>query len=337
MALGPIAAIGVAIGCRSSSKSHARLANGMFPIKTKTMKDCGLAPWLIGETNGYFAQEGIQIVHTGETQEALMLPSVLSGDNDVWGGHPNTIAVAKAGGAKITCVMRGGIDPPSNVDPRFRHMFWYVNPKKYPEVKRFADLKNIEGRLKFSTITANICADFLANQLADRYGIPRDKFEWVTMPDIQAIQALSQGLVDVGGVHPPFYKGMADSGAVKIADTAETGLGAAAGVGYTYFSDRFIREYPDIVRGFVRAMFRSGAWLNAHPVEGAQMVSEAIGVPVTGNHYYATQNIFVESECVPWIQDMERHDVIPKGRVKPSDLMTRQFVTGEEFALPQAG
>jgi hypothetical protein len=40
---------------------------------------------------------------------------------------------------------------------------------------------------------------------------------------------------------------------------------------------------------------------------------------------------------VPWIQDLEQHDVIPKGKVKPSDLMTRQFVTGEEFALPQAG
>jgi ABC-type nitrate/sulfonate/bicarbonate transport system substrate-binding protein len=323
----------VQVGCKAGHTETKRLANGLFPLKTKTMKDCSLAPWLVAERNGYFADEGIQIVHTGETQEPLMIPSVLSGDNDVWGGHPNTIAVAKAGGARITGVMRGGIDPPASVDPRFRHMFWFVNPQKYPNVKTFGDLKNIPGQLKFSTITTNVCADFLANKMADKNGISRDKFEWVTMPDIQAIQALKQGLIDVAGVHPPFYKGMADSGAVKIADSVDTGLGAAAGVGYTYFSDSFIQQHPEIVKGFIRAMFRAGAWLNANPEKGSQWVSEVIGVPVTGNHYYATQNVIMESELVPWIQDLEDHHVIPRGKIKPSDLVTHQFETHEEFAL----
>ena len=170
-----------------------------FEIKTRTRKDCSLAPWLATEKLGYFEQEGIKLTYTGETQPALWIPSLLRGDNDVDSGHPNTFGVAIAGGAQLTGVVRGGIDPSEDVDPKFRHMWWFVNPARYPNVKSFADLKDIPGTLKFSTITSNICTDFLTNKLADKYGIPRDKFEWVTMPDIQAIQALKQGLVDVAG------------------------------------------------------------------------------------------------------------------------------------------
>ena len=306
--------------------------DGLFAIKTISRKDCTLAPWLVAEKMGFFREEGIRMVYTGETQDALIIPSILKGENDVWGAHPNTLAVAKAGGAKITGVLRDGIDPPTNLDPRLRHMFWYVNPAKYPNVKTFADLKNLPGKLKFSTITNNICSDFLTNKIADKNGIPRDKFEWVTMPDVQAIQALKQGLVDVAGVHPPFYKPMEIAGARRIADSTEAGLGPAAGVSYTYFRDDFIKKYPLVVRGFIRAMGRSGAWINAHPDQTAQWTSEAIGIPVTGNHYHAPSNEIIESEIEPWIRDLEEHKVNPRGKIKPSDLVTHQFETHEVFS-----
>lgn len=317
--------------CKKETKG-ATVGDGLFPIKAITRKDCSLAPWLVTEKLGFFAQEGIRIVYTGETQPALVLPSVLKGDNDVAGDHPNALAVAKAGGAKITGVMRSGIDPSPDLNPELRHMFWYVNPEKYPDVKSFADLKKLPGKLKFSTITNNICSDFLANKIADKYGIPRDKFEWVTMPDIQAIQALKQGLVDVAGVHPPFYKPMAISGARKISDSLETGLGPAAGVAFNYFRDDFIEKHPDVVRGFIRAMGRGGAWINDHPEMAAKWTSEAIGVPVTGNHYYSPKNDILESEIEPWIQDLEEHKVIPRGKVKPSDLVSHQFETHEVYS-----
>ena len=59
------------------------------------------------------------------------------------------------------------------------------------------------------------------------------------MPDVQAIQALSQGLVDVSMVHPPFYKGMEEAGAVRIATSLETGLGASAGLDDTDLAAAF--------------------------------------------------------------------------------------------------
>lgn len=296
----------------------------LLEVKTWSRKDCSLTQFLVTDKLGYFAEEGIKLVFTGETQPAQEIPSILSGDNDVGDYHPNTIAVAKAGGAKLVAVAAAGIEPGPEVDPKFRHMWWFVNPKS--GIKSFEDLKNKPGKLKFSTITKNICADFLANQIADKYGVPRDKIEWVSMPDIQAIQALKNGLIDVAGVHPPFYKGMQDSGAVKIADSSEAGLpGATAGVAYYTFNEDFVKNNPEAVQGFVRAIIRGQQYANAHPDEAAKWTEEAIGVPVTGVHYYSTTSKIDESNIAPWIADLENSKVIPKGKVTTSNLVTHQF------------
>jgi len=318
--------VAITIGLTAGGmKALATPKKDLFEIRTWSRKDCSLTPWLVADRLGFFAEEGIKIVYTGETQPALQVPSILRGNNDVGGGHPNTLAVANSVGAKLVAVMQSIIEPTPSYDPKFRHMWWFVNPTKYPNVKKFSDLKNVPGKLKFSTINKNICADFLANILAARYGIPRDKIEWVSMPDIQATQALKQGLIDVGGVHPPFYKGMQDAKQIKIADSSETGLGASAGLTFYWFTADYIKKHPREVAGFVRAIKRGQRWANSHPTEAAKWVEGAIGIPVTGNHYYADDATIVEKEIEPWLKYLEDDKIIPKGKVAISSLVTHQF------------
>lgn len=306
---------------------QAATRKDLVEIRTWTRKDCSLAPWLVTEKLGYFAQEGVKLVYTGETQAPLQIPSLVKGNNDVGGGHANQYGIAIAGGAKLKAVVRAGIEPPPSYDPKFRHMWWFVNPTKHPNVKSFADLKNLPGKIKVSTITKNICSDFETTLLAEKYGIPKEKIEWVTMPDIQAIQALKQGLVDVAPVHPPFYKGMLDAKAIKVADSTDTGLGTSAGLSYYWFTEDFIKKNPKAVAGFVRAIKRGQRWANANPDKTAKWVEEVIGVPVTGNHYYAEDAIIVEKEIEPWIKGAENAKVIPKGKITPASIVTHQFET----------
>lgn len=294
-------------------------------LRTWSRKDCSLAPWLVTDKLGYFKEEGIKLVFTGELQASQQIASIISGDNDVAATHPNTLAVAVNGGAELVGVSRGIIEPEPEVDEKFRHMWWFVNPKKYPDIKNFGDLKNIKGKIKINTAAKNICTDFLNNYLADKYGIPKDKFEWVTMPDIQAIQSIKQGLIDVSSVHPPFYKGMLDAGAVKIADSSEPNLGPLAGLTVNYFRKDFIEKNPDLVKRFVRAISKGQRYANAHPDEVAMWVSDAIGIPVTGNHWYGDDTTIDEDEIVPWIKQLEENKVIPKGKVKASDLVVHVF------------
>ncbi|MDR3588723.1 MAG: ABC transporter substrate-binding protein, partial [Negativicutes bacterium] len=104
---------GAHLGNKPTADSNAKAKNeGLFPLKTWTRKDCGSTPFAVGVVKGFFKEEGIELVFTGETQPAQQIPSVLNGNNDIGGGfHPNNLAVAIAGGAKIKGVVTGGIDP----------------------------------------------------------------------------------------------------------------------------------------------------------------------------------------------------------------------------------
>jgi ABC-type nitrate/sulfonate/bicarbonate transport system substrate-binding protein len=297
----------------------------LFEIKTWTRKDCSLAPWLVTDKLGYFADEGIKLVYTGETQGPLQIPSIVKGNNDVGSGHANQYGAAIAGGAPLIAVVRGGIEPAPGYDPRFRHMWWFVNPGKTLGIKTFADLKKMPGKIKISTLNKGTCTELLNQKISERYGIPRDKFEWVTMPDIQAIQALKQGLIHVSAVHPPFYKGMQDAGALKIADSSEAGLGSSAGLSFYWFRKDFVQKYPKEVAGFVRAIKKGQRWANAHPEQAAKWTEEAIGVPVTGNHYYAEDATIVEKDLEPWIKFLEDNRIAPKGKITAASIVTHQF------------
>jgi ABC-type nitrate/sulfonate/bicarbonate transport system substrate-binding protein len=295
-------------------------------VRTWSRNDCSLAPWLITDKLGFFAEEGIKLVFTGELQPPQQVPSIINGDNDVSSAHPNVLAVAFNGGAGFKGVARSDVEPGPSLDPSFRHMWWFVNPKKYPNIKSFADLKNIDGTIKFSVISTTQCSDFLAYRIFDRYGIPRDKIEWVSMPDVQAIQALTQELVDVGGVHPPFYKGMLEAGNLKIGDSSEAGLAEdIAGLGFWFFNEKFIEEHPDTVKGFIRAMGKGQRWINSNPEQARVWTEEAIGIPVSANHYYAEDLTVKERQIDPWIEELEIQGVLPKGKIKSEDLVSHVY------------
>ncbi|MDR1676851.1 MAG: ABC transporter substrate-binding protein [Deltaproteobacteria bacterium] len=295
-------------------------------IRAWSRRDCSLAPWLVTDKLGYFAEEGIKLVFTGELQPPQQIPSILNGDNDVSSAHPNNLAVAINGGAKIKGVARGDVEPTPDVDPGFRHMWWFVNPKKYPNVKTIADLKDVEGTLKFSIISTNQCSDFLAYKIFDYYGIPRDKIEWVTMPDVQAIQALSQGLTDVGGVHPPFYKGILEAGNLKIADSSDAHLeGQTAGLTFYYFTEKFIQDNPETVKSFIKAIGKGQRYINENPEQARLWTEEAIGIPVSANHYFAADLTIKDGEIIPWLEELEIQGVIPKGGLKPLDIVSHLY------------
>lgn len=326
-----VIAYGAHIGNRPAGSEAAGTGNdGLYPIKTWSKTDCSSTPWVVADQMGFFKEEGLKVVYTGDTQAAQQIPSVLNGNNDVGSSHPNGLAVAIAGGAKIKGVAKAGIDPFPTQDPKLRHMNWYINPNVTPDIKTFADLNKLGSKVKFSVTTNNTCSDFLANNIADKQGFGRAKIEWVTMPDIQAVQALKQGLVTVSGVHPPFYKSMEDAGMVKIADSLDAGFGQAGGVGYYYFTTDFIAQHPDIIEKFARAITKAQKWANEHPDEARKMTQDWIKVPVNATHYYAADTTVSADLVTPWILDLENANVIPKGKVTAADLVISDAVNNRK-------
>lgn len=320
-----LAASGNAPAVTANAQPIGAQTKELVPVRTATRKNCTLAPLLVADKGGFLEKEGIKLVFTGELATNQILPSVINGNNDFAEAQPNFLAVARAGGAKVIGVARGQIEPPSDVDPKYRHMRWYVNPKS--GIKTIADLQKYKGTAKLKTNgTENTCSTFLLNSLFDKFGVDRSKFEWVVMQtDLQAIQAVDQNILDVAGVHPTFFKAAEDAGLVRIADSTDTGFGETAGVGLYYFSEDYTKKNPETVKKFVKAMQNAQNWANKNPEKTAEWTAEFIGVPVAGNHWYSTTTVIKESDMTPWIEDLVKAGTLKKDQIKPTDLITHEF------------
>ena len=304
--------------------------SNLFPIKTPTRKDCTLAPFLVADVKGFFKEEGIKLVFTGELSSPEVTPSIISGDNDVADTHPNSLALKVYGGSDIRAVGRSIIEPGPDVDPKLRHMRYFVNKDAVAAgVKEWKDLQTYKGSEKIKSAGyINTCEDFIVNKISDVKGVSRDKYEWVTFDsDLQKIQALKLGQIDLIGVHPPFFDAATEAGLVQIGDSSDAGLGEATGVYLYYFSNTFIEQHKDEVAGFVRAMTKAQKWANANKEETAKLTGEFIGQEVKGNHYYSETTVIDEASIKPWIDDLEKTGTIPAGAVKITDIITHEFET----------
>ncbi|MDR3170949.1 MAG: ABC transporter substrate-binding protein [Treponema sp.] len=326
-----VLAVGIIAGCtKKAGKVVTTTVNTagqeVYKIKTWSKLDCTGAPYFVGENNGFFKEEGIEIVYTGDTEVPIRVASILHGDNDVGDAHPNEIAIAREGGATIRAVARSIVEPPPGVDdPHLQHMWWVTrtdSPIKTPE-----DIKRFPGTVKIQMIVRNACMDFLTDKLLEKYNIPREKFEYITMPDIEGIQALQQGLIEIAIPHPPFYKSVENFKANIIATSRDLG-GENGGTYLYYFSDTFIKNNPEAVRRFIRAIKKAERWANDNPEQTAKWTEEAIGIPVEANHYYARTSAINDAHIAEWIQGAKNAGALePGAKVTVADIVTHDFDT----------
>jgi ABC-type nitrate/sulfonate/bicarbonate transport system substrate-binding protein len=289
--------------------------------------NCSSTPWVIAEKIGFFAEEGINIEYTGELTAAQVLPSILNGTNNVSSNMVNNVATYIAGGAKVKGVTIGGVDPTPDVDEKYHHMKYYVSPKL--GVSSLAELIKLKNGEKI-TINGTVpsCTTFIATNAFDHLGFDRDQIKFVAFEsDTAALQANQQGNIDIVGVHPPFYKLANDSGLIELFDTADTGLGEAAGTTLYYFTEQFIKDNPEAVQGFVNAIKKAQAWIvdPQHEEEAIKLTGDYIGQPVNAVHYYYTGKGFQDKLIQPWIDDLVVSGALKKNQLHVSDLITTEF------------
>ncbi|MCL6457625.1 MAG: ABC transporter substrate-binding protein, partial [Gorillibacterium sp.] len=174
--------------------------------------------------------------------------------------------------------------------------------------------------------TVPSCSSFLPTKILEALGLDSKVLQFVTFDsDTAAIQAVQQGNLDIAGIHPPFYKLATDSNLTLLADSHDTGLGAAAGVSTYYFTDKFIEENPEAVQRFVTAITKAQEWVNANTEESIKLTAEYIGQPVNATHYFYKGSGFALTDIQPWIDDLVSNGTLKKDQVKIEDLITTAF------------
>lgn len=332
LAIVPVILAGGLAGCsreRSAINTTVdKSGKRIFEIKTWSRSDCTDAPFIVAERKGFFEEEGIKIVYTGETQPPQRIASILNGNNNVGTAHPNTLAIARQGGAPVRGVARSIIEPPAGMDDIHLQHMWWVTDKNGP-YKTWEDIKAATDsgkKVKIQLLLRNACIDFLTDKILEKYGISKENIEYITMPDIEGVLALKQGLVDIITPHPTFYKATEDTGIQNILTTSREVAGENAGTYLYYFSDDFIAKNPEAIKQFVKAIKKAERWANDNPEQTAKWTEEALGVPVQANHFYARNAVIYDDQIKDWIDGSIESGALPSDtKVTVKDIITHDF------------
>lgn len=313
-------------GCESGGKEASETKDGdkkLFKIKMPTQT--GFNEFDVAIALGYFEEEGIEIEYTGVLQAGTSeVQTVVSGSNDVFTGHPSNVAKAVLAGAKIKIVSPGMID---NAD--FVHMDYVV--KKGGDIQTPEDAK--KQKIKIAVSGTGSCSDLVALEWARKNGVPKENLEFVLMPEAQQQQAVTQGLVDVANLHPASYKKAHEVGEVQTLFTSWDVLkDPAAGSSIRGFSDKFIKDNPEVVKGFIRALNKVHIYINNNQEEAIKIVAKALDKKPEdlATFWYDEDPEIKDSYVQTWLDLMVTHGQLTEeqaGKIKTTDLYTNEYNT----------
>ncbi|MDR0523223.1 MAG: ABC transporter substrate-binding protein [Candidatus Methanoplasma sp.] len=306
-----------------------------YVIKANINKDCTGTPFYVGTDIGYFEAYGIDFRDQGALDYGLQPAALISGQDDIYDGHPITIINLLKAGAKVKGVVMSGYEPDDEALDK-QHMHWLVDAtrKDGKVINTIDDLLALGHKPKVAVLAEGVCADLETLVWLDKNGYDSSRFEIVVLSDPYQEAALQNGSIDVAVLHPPFYAAAEEHGDVKVIATSMDTLGKYAGASLLVFTEKFIRENPESVRQFIKAYKDSERWSNDHNDEAGRLTADTIGLSSAVPHWFSYSGAIADSDLQPWIDAMVKFGLLQPGEFKASDLYTTEF--SDLWAEPSA-
>ncbi|KZX10254.1 ABC transporter substrate-binding protein [Methanobrevibacter curvatus] len=326
----------VVVGGGSTVFSSKQVNN---TVEAAVTKDCAGTPWFVAQEKGYFKKYGVNFVDKGEIPVAQQSAAFISGEINVYAGHPNSVINLIKSGAKAKAVAVSEAEPTNN-DVEKEHMHWLV--KSDSPLKTAADFKAFKeqnGRkVKVAIAAQGTCADLETNAWFRKNNITDEYYEFVVLPDPQQEAALQQGSIDIATLHPPFFNKAEHDGGARILFTSTPAFGKAAGTVLIVFSDEYIEKYPDTIRDFLNAFKDGERWANDNREEAGEITAKDIGLPYTSNtHWYSPSgaiNDVAKGYIQEWIDAMVIDGQLKEGEITVDQIVTDKFKDTWKTDLP---
>jgi ABC-type nitrate/sulfonate/bicarbonate transport system substrate-binding protein len=276
---------------------------------------------VVADELGLFADEGIEIEYIGILQQGITEHQLLEqGEVDCFvQSHPPVVANARLAGLKSIAVAPGIVD-----NEQFPHVRYLVQTDS-----PIQSLDEAVGH-KVSITNINPCADGYVKYYVKSQGLNPDDIEFVTLngTGVQE-QSLLQGLVDITTSHAPqSTQTLASGGAREINTSWEIFHSPGAGLSTRGFREDFIEAHPDVVQGFVNALYRARVWINNNMDESLEIVAESLGLgPNDLSSFYYDENKNIDPAYIEqWFEIAEDVGMWEKGDILPTDIYTNAFV-----------
>lgn len=239
----------------TGSTELTKVSVGVIPIV-----DC--APIYLGDKQGFFKDEGLQLDIQTATGGAAIVPGVVSGSFDFAFSNLISVMVAKDKGLDLKFVANGASTTGENGKD--------VGGVVVPAGSSIKSAKDLAGKTVSVNNLSNIGDTTIKSAIEKDGGDPSTvKFVEVAFPDAPA--ALANKQVDAAWILEPFLsKATADGGTVVSSNFVEMSpkLDIA---GYFTKADT-VKNKPELTQKFTRAMNKSLEYAQAHPQEVRDIV-----------------------------------------------------------------
>ncbi|TWH47555.1 ABC transporter substrate-binding protein [Sporomusa sp. KB1] len=272
--------------------------------------------YYVGEELGFFAEQDIKIEYAGVVPSTQLVASVVGGKLDVGGAHINRTIAGISAGAKVKAVAAG-----TETSQAIPHMVG-VTTKNSP-IKTAQDM--VGKKIGIPLIGG--CNEYTPYAYMKKNGVddPKSKVQIIVIPEVQLDQALRQGEIDLAMLHKTsdFIK---DRGEFTVLFSDYDVWGTIGGNTPAYFSEKFIKEKPDVVKRFVAAVAKTNNWCNENPQKAIEITAKRANVdPKTVKPgYYAKDGIILDETVTVWIDLLTDFNEIKPG-IKPEQVYTNEF------------
>jgi ABC-type nitrate/sulfonate/bicarbonate transport system substrate-binding protein len=312
-----------------SPASETEVASESAELFTLRVTDqtTGFNEVVIADKMGFFEDEGIRLEYVGGLPQGVTEFQLLGqGEVDAFvSAHITGIGQARVAGVNAVSVGPGSRDT-----EKYPHMHYLVLED--------SDIQTLDDFLgkKIGVASPNgACMNgFIDYYLAQKYpSYTPDQVEYIPL-GANVEQALFQGGIDVTTSHNPTAGQVLAAGGVREIATSHDILQqegfSLAGRGFT---EEFLVAHPDVVQGFVNALYRSRLWVNDHLDEALKVVADAMGTDP--ENLTGSKVVFDEkknnnlADITRWVEFGEAVGNWEPGQIEPEELFTLEFVPAD--------
>jgi ABC-type nitrate/sulfonate/bicarbonate transport system substrate-binding protein len=319
-----LALSGCGAGGRTQAPAPAPSADGgKAPFTLRVVQQTIFNDINIADELGFFADENIKIEYVGTLGQGVSeFQAVEQGDADVFAqGHPPQVAQARLAGSKVKVVAPGIIDTENY--PHIRYLVKEDSP--------LTDFSQVAGK-KVAIGSYSACTNGFIDYYLLGLGYAPGSVEYTNIATAGGAAELAalNGQIDVTTSHAPFGTiALAAGGLRQLATSWTLFENPASAYSVRGFAEDFIAKRPDVVQGFVNAMYRARLWTNARVEDDARaVIAESLGLElgdVQGFLYSEEKNIN-DGYIQHWVEISEKIGTWEAGAVKSTDIYTNEFV-----------
>lgn len=276
----------------------------------------------VAAANGYFAQEGLEVETTPMAGGAVMLPALVGGSIDIAYSNLVSVFLARAEGMPLKIIMHNKSED-SAKDPNAPGGYKGGSAIMVRANSDIRSAKDMEGKT-FAVNTLNGINWLFAQEWMRMGGADPAKAKWPEIPFQNMAAGLETGQVDAITAADPTLTVLKTTGKGKVLSYYFSAVKPNVMVASFVATEKGIKEKPEVMQKFVRAMSRAIEYVNSHKDEWPTILAKNLKIDLDilkkmegGQNFDAKVNM----EHIEWYGDLMVKRGLLQKRIDPKTLV----------------